>query len=668
MKRVQSLYRQICSFFPSEIRYLFKVYLLAVAVFVAFRMLLVGLYWDQIGVLPFSDWAYSLLVRGTAFDSVIAVQSLLFPLVVLTISYLGQLKSKVWNRVTSIYISVAFTLALGLCAADIPYFNYTNSRVSRNIFSWIDDLSTMTEALFTNVEYLIFIGLFLVVAFVFNRQVWIWHRQLASEDNTRKPAWANVGLYTFLVVVLFFGMRGRIKVDCHPLVIRDAFDTENTLVNQLCLNGALHFTHTLKEKNHRYMDDKRALELARNFLNADPSKPNSVVRMQTYNEPPLHANVVLVLMESMSAEKVGWYKPNTPSLTPVLDSLISKSLFFPNTYTANTRTANGIFSTLFSWPSIQNIKPTLSSDIAGAPLAGLPNTLKKNGYRNYYFCNGSLEFDNIKPLFYQNGFDRLIGSESYPPEQIAGVWGVSDRSLFLNSLEYLDSVSASDQPFLAVYNTVSTHPPHDLPTNEPVTLTAESKIDRSYQYADWALGQFMNEAAKKPWFNQTVFVFIADHGQRFNVVYDMPLSYNHVPFLVYAPQLIAPKTDENLALQIDVFPTIMGLLKQPFANNTLGIDLQREKRPFAFFSGDNRYGCLNDRFFLIMRYNNYSLYEYKNNSTVDVVKLHPQLVDSMKTHMQAMLQTTQYMFTNKQTGMHDIQITGSNYSVGISNK
>ncbi len=114
--------------------------------------------------------------------------------------------------------------------------------------------------------------------------------------------------------------------------------------------------------------------------------------------------------------------------------------------------------------------------------------------------------------------------------------------------------------------------------------------------------------------------------------------------------------------------TIMGLLKQPFANNTLGIDLQREQRPFAFFSADNRYGCLNDRYFLIVRYNNYSLYEYKNNSTVDVVKLHPQLVDSMKTYMQAMLQTTQYMFTNKQTGMHDIQITGSNYSVRISNK
>lgn len=114
--------------------------------------------------------------------------------------------------------------------------------------------------------------------------------------------------------------------------------------------------------------------------------------------------------------------------------------------------------------------------------------------------------------------------------------------------------------------------------------------------------------------------------------------------------------------------TIMGLLKQPFANNTLGIDLQREQRPFAFFSADNRYGCLNEQFFLIMRYNNYSLYEYKNNSTVDVVKLHPQLVDSMKTYMHSMLQTTQYMFTNKLTGTQEMPVQSGGNGFVISDK
>lgn len=659
---------RIRSFFPPGIQFLFKVYFLSVAVFVLFRLILMALYWEQIRAIPFKDWAYSLLVRGTAYDSVITVQALILPFVLITIAYFAQIKSKVWNQVVFLYTSIAFTLAIALCATDIPYFNYTNSRVSRNIFSWVDDLRTMSKALFTNVEYLIFIALFLVFAFLYNKKIGSWYRQFTGADNKRRPAWVNVGLYTFMVVLLFFGLRGRIKVDCHPLVIRDAFETENTLINQLALNGALHFTHTLKEKHHRYMDDRKAVGLVQNFLKVNDPNSNSVMRVYDYNVPPVRANVVLVLMESMSAEKVGWYKPNTPTLTPVLDSLVSQSLFFPNTYTANTRTANGIFSTLFSWPSIQNIKPTLSSDIAGAPLAGLPNTLKNNGYQNYYFCNGSLDFDNIKPLFYQNGFDKLIGSESYPPEQIAGVWGVSDRSLFMNSLPYLDSVAASNQPFLAVYNTVSTHPPHDVPTNEPVTLTADNKIDRSYQYADWAMGEFMKEASQKPWFNQTVFVFIADHGQRFNVVYDMPLSYNHVPLLFYAPQLISPKTDEKLALQIDVFPTIMGLLKQPFANNTLGIDLQREQRPFAFFSADNRYGCLNEQFFLIMRYNNYSLYEYKNNSTVDVVSLYPELVDSMKTYMHAMLQTTQFMFTNKLTGTQEIPSQSGANGFVISDK
>ncbi len=608
--------------------------------------------------IPTPVWLHSFIYTGTRFDNVISAEILTLPFLLFTISYLAKWETHKLLKVTSIYISIFFSLALGICAADIPYFNYTNSRITINIFSWVDDLPTMLKAMVSSSEYILSILLFFISCFLFNFFIWKWYRIKKANNNvprTKPSLLRRILVSIVLLILLAFGVRGRFQLNSHPLVIRDAFRSNYTLVDQLTLNGTHHFISSLQDENINFMDNQKAIQNTRRYLSADSVPKNSISRKITFDQPEQKSNVIIVLMESMSATKVGWYTPKVKSLTPNLDHLIKESLFFPNTYSAGIMTSNGIYSTLFSLPSFRNIKPTLTSSCTGASFAGIANILKTKGYQNLYFCNGSLEFDNVNSFLKQNDFDLLKGSESFKKEEIISVWGVSDLSLFNNSMHYLDSVSANSKPFLAVYSTISTHPPHVIPTNENFRPTAESQLDKSYEYSDWAIGQFLEELKDKEWYNNTLFIFTADHGRNFNVTYEMPLSYNHIPLIFYYPGKLEAKTDERLALQMDVFPTIMNILKMPYTNNTMGIDLLTQKRPYAYFHSNNKFGCISKEYFLIYKYNHSYLYDYKSKSTINVANEHEELVTDMQNYMSSMIQTTNYMLNNRLSGFMEKQ-------------
>lgn len=638
---------------PAGISFLFQTYFLSLIFFFTFRAILAITNFEKLILIPKSIWIYSFLYVGIRFDNVLISQILALPFLLFTIAYLAKWKTINLLKGTTIYISIFFMLAFGLCAADIPYFNYTNSRITINIFSWVDDLPTMFKAMVSSTEYILSILLFFLTCFLFNFIIWKWYR-IEKKRNTKPqsmPLFRRILVSFVLLFLLIFGLRGRFQLNSHPLVIRDAFSSNYTLVDQITLNGAHHFLSSLQDEHISFMDNQEAIRNAQKYLSADSVPKNSISRKIIFDQPEQKSNVIIVLMESMSSEKVGWYNPGKQSLTSNLDSLIKNSLFFPNTYSAGIMTSNGIFSTLFSLPTFKDIKPTLSSSFAGASLAGIPNILKTKGYQNLYFCNGTLEFNNVNTFLKQNNFDLLKGSESIDKEKIISIWGVSDLSLFNHSMHYLDSVSTRLKPFLAVYNTISTHPPHVIPTNEAFKPTAKSKIDQSYEYSDWAIGQFLKASKEKEWYNNTLFVFIADHGRNFNVTYEMPLSYNHIPLIFYYPGKIVAKTDKRLALQMDVFPTIMSILNMPFTNNTMGIDLLTQKRPYAYFQSNNKFGCINEDYFLIYKYKQTYLYDYKLKSTINIANEHKEVVDDMKKYMFSMIQTTNYMLNNGLSGV-----------------
>ena len=159
-------------------------------------------------------------------------------------------------------------------------------------------------------------------------------------------------------------------------------------------------------------------------------------------------------------------------------------------------------------------------------------------------------------------------------------------------------------------------------------------------------------AESQPWFDNTLFVFIADHGSWYRDCYEMNINYHKVPLIIFAPKLIKPTMNDAVGGQIDVFPTVMGLLNIPYVNNTLGVDLLREGRKSIAFSADDKLGCVNIDYYWYHNYaaENEYLLHYRNRDPNQYLMTFPLLKDTLKTFSQSLLQTTQWLIENKKVG------------------
>jgi phosphoglycerol transferase MdoB-like AlkP superfamily enzyme len=191
--------------------------------------------------------------------------------------------------------------------------------------------------------------------------------------------------------------------------------------------------------------------------------------------------------------------------------------------------------------------------------------------------------------------------------------------------------------------TASDHPPYYVPDYFKSHYTSIN--DQITEYADWSLRQFISMASKQSWFKNTLFVFIADHGEAINTTYDISLDYHHTPLILYAPDILpCNKTFDMIGGQIDVFPTIMGAINLPFINATLGIDLLKQTRPYIFINSDDKYGVLNKELFLIVRKDGSSnLYKYLNYDKTDYLKTYENEANQMNDYARSNLQVFQYI-------------------------
>jgi phosphoglycerol transferase MdoB-like AlkP superfamily enzyme len=353
-------------------------------------------------------------------------------------------------------------------------------------------------------------------------------------------------------------------------------------------------------------------------------------------------NVVVVLMESMSAGLLN-IKENGKEITPFLHELIGKSYYFENFYSAGNHTNHGVMATLFGVPALfdQNIMKNVDIPLC----SGLPNVLQNDGYRTMFFMSHESQYDNMNAFLRENGVSEIYSQENYPADKRVNSFGVPDDYLLGYAFDKINQEAADNKPFQATVLTISNHPPYIVPERFK-TVSSEPQY-QIVAYADDAIRQFMAKAAKQKWFNNTVFVFLGDHGKNVGSnTYELPLSYNHIPLIIYSPAFKdAPRKLEQLGGQIDVFPTLMGLLNRSYVNNTLGVDLFKTTRESMFFSADDGLGCINKNYFYAYNFKSKTegLYKYRNSSPENLVAQNRAKCDSMKLESAAMFQTAQYM-------------------------
>lgn len=621
-------------------------------VFEAFRIFFLLINMQLLDNASFSLILTAIFNRGLLFDTAIACYISALPFALVLLPNLAGIIKKWLAAIIVIYYIITFNIVLLIVFSDFPFFNYYNSRITWNIFNWTDNVFLMFKAVFTDKSYIFYILLYVLFCILTTIIFWRTFKRFIQKKKFYKqsPIFSRFFFTLAGSYLLFIGIRGDYRMWKMPLQAEDAFITEHAFINQAGLNPVFNFIYSAQEANIQYFkNDEEAIKMVQNFFNIKPQFHSPIARQENFSDSTLSPNIIIILMESMSAAKMGYYG-NTNKLTPFLDSLTTKSLFFPNTYTAGMHTFNGIFSTLYGLPGLLQNKITKSSQTASLQYYGIPNILKEKNYQTLYICSGEKEFDNLHQFLPNNGFDKIIDVKSFPSSEIINGWGVSDHIMFDYSFEHLEKLAKNNKPFFATFMTISTHSPFTVPANIDLNYTAKTDQDKSYQYADWALQHFFEKAKQHSWFENTLFVLIADHGQNFDATYEISLPYHHTPLFFYWEKKLKPNIIQNLALQIDVFPTILGIIKLPYINTSLGINLLATSRPFAYFSSDSKIGCLNNKYFLIISKNGKeSLFDYKNKETKNLIGNITTLADSMKLYTYSMLQTTQYLIKQKLT-------------------
>ncbi len=635
-----------------NIRLILKSYGIAILLFFVFRLILFFTGIGNIGNV--SDSASDIaraFIMGVRFDIVISGYLLVLPYLVLTIMFLINRRSLIVTRTVFYFVFAVFTVSFLVCAVDIPYFNQFFSRFTISAFQWFDSPVFVFRMIVEEPAYWIFILPFVILTLIFYRLLSRAFAGFEQSQVTERPLVFKVLISLVFLGVMFAGARGRLAKKS-PIKVGTAYVTDNAFLNQLGLNPVFtlmqSFFENLDKRNQaiRLADEIVAINKVQQYLGIEPANPYYPLYRRVVPDTfaDVKPNVVIVIMESMAASKM---KRNgeTGNLTPFLDSLAMNSYYFDSIYSAGIHTFNGIFSTLFSYPAIFRQQPMRESRIL--KYNGLSNTLKKLGYSTTYITTHDGQFDNVEGFLSTNDFDQIITEDDYPSDEVKTTLGVPDDYMFRYSIPVLNSLHRKGKPFLTVFMTASNHGPYYLP--EYYKPHSDEIRNQMIEYSDWSLRQFIRLAEQQDWFSNTLFVFVADHGIHKKRSYDISLEYHHTPLIFYAPHLLPESRIYNcIGGQIDVFPTIMGILKQPWINNTSGIDLLKEKRPFIMVNSIDNFGVIGKEFFLIVKHDGSSkLFRYRNRSMKDYSREFPEIKRLMDEYARCNLQVFQYINDNR---------------------
>jgi phosphoglycerol transferase MdoB-like AlkP superfamily enzyme len=436
--------------------------------------------------------------------------------------------------------------------------------------------------------------------------------------------------------------------------------SNNQYTNELAANGIYQFGVAFNNneldfyKFYKTLPDEEAFKIVRSQLKDSSStfigdSIFSIERNITSKRPEQKLNVVLISVESLSGDFMKHFG-STQNITPFLDSLADKSMFFTNHYASGTRTVRGLEALSLGLP------PVPGQSIVKRPDNGnmftLGSVFKSKGYTTQYIYGGYSYFDNMKTFFGGNGYE-VIDRDAINPADIhyQNVWGVADEDEFTLAINTLDKNHAKQQPFFTQIMTVSNHRPFTYPDGRINIPSATQSREGAVKYTDYCINKFLKDASKKTWFNNTIFVIVADHCASSAGSVQLPVNVYHIPLLIYAPTHIQPSMVSTLTAQIDIAPTVLGLLNFSYKSKFFGQDVLNtpaDKRR-AYISTYQGLGFIkNDQ--LIIQSPVKKITQFVPNFTTGEAKVAP-LNDSLAKQAQAFYQVAAWLVKNKKYGM-----------------
>ena len=511
-----------------------------------------------------------------------------------------SLYRKKWQRAILFFIFFVITLILLMNAvSEITFWNEFGVRYN---FIAVDYLVYTTEVL-GNIWQSYNIPLILSLVLVCTIGVlWFFSRKLIKSQEVVMRFGKRS--YFFLLFMLL-PLAGYFLVNDH---FKNT--SNNKYVNELGGNGIYQFGTAFWNNEIDYNDfyltnnDTANFKLLRKLYGVPDSlfsKDQLSLERQVRTDSPEHKwNIVLISVESLSGDYLKHFG-NTQNITPYLDSLIPHSLFFENLYATGTRTVRGLEALSLAIP------PTPGQSIVRRPgnenMFTIGSVLKSKGYDVKYIYGGNSFFDNMGYFFSHNGY-QVIDNRDVPEKMIhhTTAWGICDEDMFAHTINECDKSFAAGKLFFNHIMTVSNHRPYTYPEGRIDIPASSNTIEGAVKYTDFAINQFLVNASKKPWFDNTVFVIVADHCSKSAGKTDLPIKKYHIPGFIYAPKLVTPLVENRLASQIDLLPTVLGLMNLNYSSRFMGYDIYRmpDSSARAFISTYQDMGYLKNGRLLVL--------------------------------------------------------------------
>lgn len=546
-----------------------------------------------------------------------------------------------------ILLACCFQITLFACIliniVDIEYFKFTASRSTSSLFTMLgfgNDLQQQLPSFITDYWYLlIFLILLQLLGF------WLYKRVNRIVDDSSAVAWWK----QILIFPVFMGLLviiGRGGFGLRPIAPAKAaaYTIEQNI--PLVLNSAFTVIKTWGSVTLEEKDYFEESELVKHF---NPVK-------QYYRAENLqNSNVVILVLESFSVEYIASINGTDEVYTPFLDSLIDSSLVFTNCYANGKKSIDAMPSIVSSIPKLMEME-YLTSQYASNKIESIPRLLVEQGYSSSFFhgaTNGTMSFDVFCDVA---GYDNYFGRTEYNNEShYDGTWGIYDEEFLSWSA---DQMTAMQQPFFSTIFTISSHPPYSIPDKYKDRFNkGPEEMHNAVRYSDFALSEFFKKIKNTSWYNNTLFVIVADHTPASGAdIYFKDMGNMHIPLVFFHPtnKMLRGRNDKVVS-QSDVMPTVMDLLgyEKPFFafgqsvfENKPGYSASFIGNKFLFF-----FEVGSEKYMLTFQDEQVNgIYNLKDQLQTTNLLADEKLIDQILPSLKAIIQTYNHaLITNKMT-------------------
>lgn len=566
------------------------------------------------------------------------------------------------------YLAFITLLVLVFYGADFGQFAYINARLNADALLFAGEREGLQMVMQTYPVVWILIGLagaVMMMNWMFRRtHVDVEERNISIHKFSFRKRW-----HFAAILLLGWFIYGFLTLQ--PLDFNRAFVKLNDeFKSNLALNPFQNFFATLKGRHPGYVLNKVkqfSPDVAAFVQDSNAVYENGYKRVAAPVSSAIESqpNIVLVLCESFSMYKSSM-SGNPLNSTPYFNELCKNGIFFNRCFSPSFGTARGLFATITGTPDV-----LLSDFSTKNPITSNQRTIINDfkGYEKFYFIGGRSEFNNFKGLISNIDGVQIYDDGKYVSPKI-NVWGISDKNLFLEANKVMRQ---QQKPFFAIIQTADNHRPFHIPEEDKeacvVRTVNPDSLKRygfssqdeynAFAYTDFSFKKFMESARQENYFNNTIFVFVGDHGVEGNAAAIYPaawtqqrLSEEHVPLLFYAPQLLKPAEYKKAVSQIDILPTVAGMLQEPYTNSTLGRNILdssiKQSAAFIIYHAPGWIGVVDDHFFY--RKNLFFTKEELVPVTNPALILTRQQEDSVKRHLSkltsAIYETSRWMLVN----------------------